>query len=114
MTKDDFAAKLAARTDLTKTKAREIIDCIFGTDDGTGIIAAELDAGRDFTLTGFGRFGTRYMKSRTGRNPSSGEPIWISGRTTPTFRAGKGLKERVADIPEPQAPKREVEAPTLW
>ncbi|MDX1577504.1 MAG: HU family DNA-binding protein [Gemmatimonadota bacterium] len=101
MTKDEFAAKLAKRTDLTKTKAREVIDTIFGTDSGAGIIATELDAGRDFTVTGFGRFGTRRMTARPGRNPQSGEPLWISARTIPTFKAGKGLKERVADAPEP-------------
>jgi len=97
MTKDEFAATLADRTDLTRAKAREIIECIFGTDAGKGIIATELDAGRDFAVTGFGRFGTRERKGRTGRNPSSGERIWISARTAPTFRAGKGLKERIAD-----------------
>lgn len=99
MTKDDFAAKLATRTDLSKTKAREVIECIFGTHPGDGIIATELDAGRDFTLTGFGRFGTRQMKARPGRDPRSGAPIWITAKTIPTFKAGKGLKDRVGDAP---------------
>jgi len=35
MNKDDFAAKLAKKTDITKAKAREVIDCIFSTDPGT-------------------------------------------------------------------------------
>ena len=99
MTKDDFAAKLAKRTDLTKTKAMEVIDCIFGTASGRGIIATELDAGRDFPVTGFGKFGTRVSKAHMGRNPQSGDRIWIQERTIPTFRAGKGLKDRVADEP---------------
>lgn len=122
MTKDEFAAKLASRTDLSKAKAREVIDCIFGTDSGAGIIATELDAGRNFTVTGFGRFGTRAMKGRPGRNPQSGAPIWISPKTIPTFKAGKGLKERVSDqaapsaSPEPKETPQEMEvaAPTLW
>lgn len=95
MTKDDFAAKLAKKTDLSKAKARDVIDCIFSTDSGTGIIAVELDAGRDFTITGFGTFGTRHRKARTGRNPQTGAQIQIPSMTVPTFKAGKGLKDRV-------------------
>lgn len=121
MTKDDFAARLATRTDLSKAKAREVIDCIFGTRAGEGIIAAELDAGRDFPVTGFGRFGTRNMKARSGRNPQSGATIWISARTIPTFKAGRGLKNRVADLVIDPAPPTatppttpETAPPTLW
>ena len=95
MTKDDFAAKLAGKTDLSKAKAREVIDCVFSTDRGQGIIATELDAGRDFTVTGFGTFGTRKRKARMGRNPQTGQSIHIPAMTVPTFKAGKGLKDRV-------------------
>ena len=95
MNKDDFAAKLAKKADLTKAKAREVIDCIFSTDSGEGIIAIELDAGRDVTVTGFGTFGTRRRKAREGRNPRTGQAIQIPAMTVPTFKAGKGLKDRV-------------------
>jgi DNA-binding protein HU-beta len=97
MNKDDFAAKLAKKTDLTKAKARDVIDAVFSTDPGHGIIAVELDAGRDFTITGFGTFGTRRRKAREGRNPRTGETIQIPAMTVPTFKAGKGLKDRVRD-----------------
>lgn len=95
MTKDEFAAKLAGKTGLTKAKAAEVIDEIFSTESRKGIIAIELDAGRDFTITGFGTFGTRRRKARTGRNPQTGATIQIPAMTVPTFRAGKGLKDRV-------------------
>lgn len=95
MTKDEFASKLAKKTDISKTKARDVLDAIFATDAGQGIIAVELDAGRDFTITGFGTFGTRRRKARKGRNPQTGEAIQIPAMTVPTFKAGKGLKDRV-------------------
>ncbi len=95
MTKDEFAAKLAGKTGVTKAKAAETINAIFSTDAGKGIIAVELDAGRDFTITGFGTFGTRNRKARMGRNPQTGVPIHIPAMTVPTFRSGKGLKDRV-------------------
>ncbi len=95
MTKDDFAAKLAGKCDLSKAKARDVIDAIFSTDPRQGIIAVELDSGRDFTITGFGTFGTRRRKARMGRNPQTGQSIQIPAMTVPTFKAGKGLKDRV-------------------
>lgn len=97
MTKDDFAEKLAKQSDMSKAKAKGIIDAIFSTDPREGIIAIELDAGRDFTITGFGTFGTRRRKAREGRNPRTGQSMMIPAMTVPTFRAGRGLKDRVRD-----------------
>lgn len=97
MTKQEFAEKLADRTDISKSKAMDVIDAIFSTKAREGIIAVELDGNRDFTITGFGTFKTRQMKSRMGRNPQTGEKIHIPARKSVSFRAGKGLKERVRD-----------------
>lgn len=95
MTKDEFAEKLASRIDIPKSKANEAIDAIFSTEPGKGIIAVELDAGRDFTITGFGTFYTRSRAARQGRNPQTGQTLAIPAMKTASFRAGKGLKERV-------------------
>lgn len=95
MTKDQFAEKLAGKTDISKAKAHAAIDAIFSTEPGKGIIAVELDGGRDFTITGFGTFYTRRRAARQGRNPQTGEPMSIPAMKVASFRAGKGLKERV-------------------
>ena len=67
------------------------------TKPGKGIIAIELDAGRKVRLTGFGTFATKHRAARTGRNPATGATIQLAAKTYPTFKAGKGLKDRVAD-----------------
>lgn len=95
MTKDDFAEKLASKADIPKSKAHEVIDALFSTEPGKGILALELEAGRDFTITGFGTFYTRQRASRQGRNPKTGESLTIPAMKLAAFRAGKGLKERV-------------------
>lgn len=95
MTKDEFAEKLANKTEISKAKAHEAIDAIFSTEPGKGIIAVELDAGRDLTITGFGTFYTRERAARRGRNPKTGESLMIPAMKLAAFRAGKGLKERV-------------------
>ncbi|MFQ5528804.1 MAG: HU family DNA-binding protein [Gemmatimonadota bacterium] len=97
MTKQEFAEKLARKTGTSKAMAMDAIDAIFSTKPGHGIIAIELDAGRDFTITGFGTFKTRRTKARMGRNPQTGAAIQIPARNSVSFRAGKGLKTRVRD-----------------
>ncbi len=95
MTKKELSAKLAKKTGLSQAKALEVVNAIFDTDSGEGIIATELDAGRKVTLPGFGTFATRSSKAREGRNPANGDKIQIAARTVATFKSGKGLKARV-------------------
>ncbi len=97
MNKSELADKLAKKCDLSQAKAAEIVNCIFDTKPGHGIIAIELDAGRDVSIAGFGKFETRRRSARTGRNPATGATIQIAAKTYPAFKAGKGLKDRVAD-----------------
>ncbi len=97
MNKTEMAKKLAKLEDLSESKASDVLNTIFGTDPGEGIIAIELDAGRKVTITGFGTFETRSRAARTGRNPATGETIQIPAKKYAHFRAGAGLKERVED-----------------
>ena len=97
MNKSEMAAKLASTCDLTQAKAAEVVNAIFDTKPGSGIIAIELDAGRRVSLPGFGTFGTKHRGPRSGRNPATGATIKIAGKTYPYFKAGKSLKDRVAD-----------------
>lgn len=97
MTKTEMAAKLAKKCDLSQAKAAEIVDTIFSSKPGEGIIAVELDAGRRVSIAGFGTFETRRRKAREGRNPATGATIQIAAATVPAFKAGKGLKDRVND-----------------
>ncbi len=96
MNKAEIAQKLAGQTGLTNQKALEVLDSIFSTDSGSGIIAVELDAGRDVAIAGFGKFETKRRSARMGRNPQTGAAIQIAARTVATFKPAKGLKDRVA------------------
>ena len=77
MNRSEFAEKLAKKAEIPQTKARQILDIIFSTESREGIIAVELDAGRDVTITGFGTYTTRHRKAREGRNPQTGKKIQI-------------------------------------
>jgi DNA-binding protein HU-beta len=97
MNKTEMADKLAKKCDLSKAKANEVVNCIFDTSPGHGIIAVELDAGRKVGITGFGTFSTKRRPARMGRNPATGQEIRLAAKTYPVFKAGKGLKDRVSD-----------------
>ena len=97
MNKTEMAAKLAKKTDLTQAKAVDVLDALFSTKSGEGIIAVELDAGRKVAISGFGTFSTRSRAARKGRNPATGEEIMIAARKYAHFAAAKGLKDRVAE-----------------
>ena len=97
MNKTEMAAKLAKKVDITQAQAGDIVDAIFSTESGHGIIAVELDAGRDVSIFGFGSFGTKSRAARQGRNPATGETIQIAAKKYPTFKAAKGLKDRVEE-----------------
>ena len=96
MNKKQLAAKLAKKTGLTQAKALEVLNALFATQSGEGLIAIELDAGRKVTIPGFGTFATRHQKARVGTHPGTQAKIEIPARNYPYFRPGKNLKERVA------------------
>ncbi len=97
MNKSEMAEKLAGKVDIPKAKAEDVIDAIFSTKSGHGIIAVELDADREVSISGFGKFSTSRRKAREGRNPATGDTIMIPARKVAKFTAAKGLKDRVAE-----------------
>ena len=96
MNKTEMAKKLASKTRITQGDAADVVDAIFSTEDGKGIIAVELDAGRKVLISGFGTFETRHRGARMGRNPATGAAIHIAAKNVAAFKAAKGLKDRVA------------------
>jgi DNA-binding protein HU-beta len=92
MNKSDLVDALADATGMTKADASRAVDALFGTDE-EGIIATALKNDERVQITGFGTFEAKHRKARTGRNPRTGETIKIAATMTPSFRAGKGLKD---------------------
>lgn len=89
MTKSDLIEVVAKKASLTSKASREAVQAVFGT------ITDALKKGDKVVVTGFGTFMVRSRKSRTGRNPQTGDAINIPARKTPGFTAGKALKKVV-------------------
>jgi DNA-binding protein HU-beta len=93
MNKSDLVDALASSTGMTKADAARAVDALFAP--AGGIISKSLKGGGRVQITGFGTFEAKQRKARTGRNPRTGQTIKIAATKTPSFRAGKGLKDGI-------------------
>ena len=93
MTRQEVVATVARRLHLSRARAAEIVDLMFGNE---GIIASELRRGGKVQISGFGSFETRRRAARKGRNPATNETMTLAPSVVPAFRPGKGLKDVVA------------------
>ena len=91
MNKSDLTVRVAARASLSKADAAAAVRAVFSA------IADALARGETVRIAGFGTFSTRARPARPGRNPRTGERIDVAASTTPAFKAGKTLRDAVAD-----------------
>ena len=90
MTKAEFVAKLAEKTEFTKADSEKAVNAFLET------VTDALKAGDKVVFTGFGSFEVAEREAREGRNPSTGATIQIAACKAPKFKAGKSLKDAVA------------------
>ena len=90
MTKQEFVAEVARRSQLTARDAGKAVDAFLDT------ITDTLKGGGDVAFTGFGKFSTAQRAARTGVNPRNpSEKVNIPAARVPKFSAGSGLKSSV-------------------
>lgn len=89
MTKAELVDEVARVVSLTKKQAETIVNIVFDS------IVDSLRSGQKIELRGFGSFRLRSRKSRTGRNPKTGEKVDVPSKKIPYFKPGKELKELI-------------------
>jgi len=87
MNKSDLIEIMADAADISKSAAGRALDGF------TDAIAVALKGGDSVSVIGFGTFSVKERSARTGRNPQTGETIEIAASKTPSFKAGKALKD---------------------
>jgi len=75
---------------VASAKAESIVNCVFDA------MIKTLQNGGGIEIRGFGSFTVRNYKAYEGRNPRTGEPVMVPEKRLPFFKAGKDLRERVA------------------
>ena len=91
MNKAQLIDAIVESSDLTKSMAGQALDAFISS------VTKALAGGDSVALVGFGTFSVKSRAARTGRNPKTGEPIQIAEATIPNFKAGKILKDAVAE-----------------
>lgn len=97
MNKAQLIDAVAVAANLPKTVAGKALDAVLDC------ISETLVSGDMVTLMGFGNFSVKDRVGREGRNPKTGEKIYIKASKVPVFKAGKSLKDAVDQVDSDQA-----------
>ena len=89
MNKKELCTLVSKQLGKNKIEVLEILDSALNN------ISTALSSGEKVRLVGFGIFEVRNRSGREGRNPQTGEKIFIPDTKTPTFVAGRVLKDAV-------------------
>ena len=89
MNKSEIVATIADELDVTRKDAEKAVDTVFK------MITQALEDGDKVVISGFGTFEVRTRVAREGRNPRTGEIVYVPAQKTPAFKAGKVLKDAV-------------------
>ena len=86
MTKAELVDEVYKNSDLNKKDAEVIVQTVLKS------IVDSLKSGEKVELRGFGSFRLRNRGSRQGRNPKTGEKVFVPAKQVPYFKPGKELK----------------------
>ena len=89
MTKSELIERVAEQLKLPNGKAEQIVNTIFDS------MVKALQDGEGIEIRGFGSFTVRQYKAYEGRNPRTGETVYVAPKRLPFFKVGKDLRERV-------------------
>ncbi len=98
MTKKDLAKKIAEKLGVNQLLALEIVQMTFD-----GITETLVKEGR-IELRNFGVFEVKQRRPRSARNPRTGEKVMVPQRLVVTFKPGREMEQRVAQLK--QAPNK--------
>lgn len=91
MNKNELITEISLKSGLARKDAEKALNATLDA------VTEALVAGDKVQLVGFGGFETKRREARTGRNPKTKETIEIPATKVPVFKAGKALKDKVAE-----------------
>jgi nucleoid DNA-binding protein len=89
MTKKDIILKVSDETNLKQTDVKKIVQKTFD------FMVEALVRGEKIELRNFGVFKIKERKSRTGRNPRTGQVVPVPSRKVVVFKPGLEMKQKV-------------------
>jgi integration host factor subunit beta len=92
MTKSELIEAVSEKIDVPKNRAEDIVNAVFDA-----MTDALLD-NRRIEVRGFGSFSIREYRSRKGRNPRTGDEVYVDEKKSIHFKVGKELRVRVDSL----------------
>ncbi|MBX3729193.1 MAG: integration host factor subunit alpha [Candidatus Sumerlaeia bacterium] len=92
MTKAEVANLLMEKTGLGRAESCQAVEIFLDS------IKEALQQGEKVSLVGFGTFLVKNKNPRNGRNPRTGEQIFIEEKNVVVFKPGKSFRESVNAI----------------
>jgi integration host factor subunit alpha len=89
LTKNELITKIMEETGFTKKAATETVEQLME------IIKTSLASGEDVMISGFGKFCVKKKSQRKGRNPATGDDMFLDARKVLTFKCSGKLRDRV-------------------
>lgn len=89
LNKEILANEIAEENEITKVKARKIVDDIFDKMEKT------LLNGDEVLVNGFGKFSVKERSARKGYNPSTKQEMEIAASKVGIFKIAKKLKDSI-------------------
>jgi integration host factor subunit beta len=105
MTKSEVIDHLTEKLRMPKGRVEQLVNVIFES------MEQALRRGERIEIRGFGSFEVREYKAYEGRNPRTGESVYVRPKRLPFFKVGKELKERINGS-DPDTPEDKLQTAT--
>jgi integration host factor subunit beta len=89
MNKLDLVKSVMEECRISRNEAASVVDLFFGS------MTEALAMGNRVEIRGLCSFYVKEYESYEGRNPKTGESVYVSPKKLPFFKSGKELKQRV-------------------
>lgn len=86
MNKHELVKAVANESGLTQSQTKTVLDAF------TSVVASELNKENDVVIYRFGKFYSSQFQERVGRNPKTGEPVFVPARRIAKFKPSPELK----------------------
>ena len=93
MNKSELVSAIAGKSQFSKSDVERFMNTFIS------VVNENISANGGIRIIGFGTLAVVERKARNGRNPITGEPIFIESRYAPVFKASKELREAANRLP---------------
>ena len=89
LTKAQIVDQIRDETGFTRNECTEFVESLLEHIKGT------LESGEDVLISGFGKFCVKDKRKRRGRNPATGDDMFLAPRKVVTFKCSGKLRDKI-------------------